>query len=98
MIEVNVRKGNITVNGHARNAPLGRDIVCAAVSILAQNLIKSIKDLTDDKIKYEISPGWVDIKLGDLSEKSNILIDSFFIGICAIANEYPEYVRIVSIN
>lgn len=96
MIEVNVHKGNITVNGHARGAPYGKDIICASVSVLAQNLIKSIKDLTEDKIEYEISPGWVDIKFGDLSEKSSILIDSFFIGICAIANEYPEHVRVVS--
>ena len=38
--------------------------MCAGVTALAQTLIKSIEDLTDDKIEYEISPGRVDIKYG----------------------------------
>ena len=95
LIEASVRRDGITVKGHANYAVSGSDIVCAGVTALAQTLIKSIKDLTDDKIEYEISPGRVDIKYGNLSEKSKTLVDSFFIGICMIAEEFPEYVRIV---
>lgn len=95
LIEVTVRKDEIKTSGHANYAVSGSDIVCAGVTALAQTLIKSIKDLTDDKIEYEISPGRVDIKYGDLSEKSRTLVDSFFIGICMIADEFPEYVRIM---
>ena len=68
LIEASVRRGGITVKGHANYAVSGSDIVCAGVTALAQTLIKSIKDLTDDKIEYEISPGRVDIKYGNLSE------------------------------
>lgn len=95
LIEASVRRGGITVKGHANYAVSGSDIVCAGVTALAQTLIKSIKDLTDDKIEYEISPGRVDIKYGNLSEKSKTLVDSFFIGICMIAEEFPEYLRIM---
>ena len=95
MIEVSVHEGEIKVSGHADYAVFGSDIVCAGVTALAQTLIKSIEDLTDDKIEYEISPGKVDIKYGNLSEKSKTLVDSFFIGICMIAEEFPEYVRIM---
>ena len=95
LIEASVRRDGITVKGHANYAVSGSDIVCAGVTALAQTLIKSIKDLTDDKIEYEISPGRVDIKYGNLSEKSRALVDSFFIGICMIADEFPEYVRIM---
>lgn len=95
LIEASVRRGGITVKGHANYAVSGSDIVCAGVTVLAQTLIKSIKDLTDDKIEYEISSGRVDIKYGNLSEKSKTLVDSFFIGICMIAEEFPEYVRIM---
>lgn len=69
--------------------------MCAGVTALAQTLIKSIEDLTDDKIEYEISPGRVDIKYGNLSEKSKTLVDSFFIGICMIVDEFPDHVKIV---
>lgn len=94
MIAVSVRQDGITVTGHAGYAQPGHDIVCAAVSILTQNLIKSIEDLTDEKIEYSISPGKADIRYGNLSEKSKTLVDSFFIGICMIADEFPDHVRI----
>ena len=90
MIEVTVRKDEIKISGHANYAVSGSDIVCAGVTALAQTLIKSIEDLTDDKIEYEISPGRVDIKHRDLSEKSRTLVDSFFIGVCTIADEFPD--------
>ena len=93
MIEVSVRKDEIKISGHANYAVHGSDIVCAGVTALMQTLIKSIEDLTEDKMEYEISPGRVDIKYGDLSEKSKTLVDSFFIGICMIAEEFPESVR-----
>lgn len=95
MIEASVRKDRITVAGHAEYAPSGKDIVCAAVTALAHTLIKSIEDLAEDKITYSISPGKVDIEYGNLSEKSRTLVDSFFIGICMVADEYPDYVQII---
>ena len=94
MIVISVRKDGLTVSGHAGYAPAGQDIVCAGVSALTQTLIRSVEDLTSDKIKYKISPGGVDIEYGNLSEKSRTLVDSFFIGILLIADEYPDNVRI----
>ena len=69
MIEVSVRKNEIKVSGHAMYAPHGQDIVCAGVSSLVRTLIRSIEDLTRDEIEYKVSPGWVDIQYGNLSEK-----------------------------
>lgn len=94
MIAVSVRKDKITVSGHAGYAAAGKDIVCAGVTALTMSLVKSINDLTDDKIEYEVSPGRVDIHCGNLSETGMFLVDSFFIGICLIAEEYPDYVRV----
>ena len=94
MIAVSVRKGRITVSGHAGFAEAGKDIVCAGVTALIQTLIKSVSDLTEDKIEYEISPGRADIHYGDPSEEGKLLVDSFFIGACLIADEFPEYVRV----
>ncbi|MDD3338440.1 MAG: ribosomal-processing cysteine protease Prp [Lachnospiraceae bacterium] len=95
MIEVSVRKDGITISGHSGYAPPGQDIVCAGVSTLAQTLISSIEDLTQDKITYSVSPGRADINYGNLSEKSQTLVDSFFVGICAIVNGWSDYVRVV---
>lgn len=95
MIVVSVRKDEIKVSGHANYAEEGKDVVCAGVTALTQTLVKSIEDLTEDKIEYDISPGRADIKYGNLSEKAKTLVDSFFIGICMIADEFPDNVRIV---
>lgn len=95
MIAVSVRKDKITVSGHAGYAAAGKDIVCAGVTALTMSLVKSLNDLTENNIDYEMSPGKVDVHYGDLSEAGKLLVDSFFIGICLIANEYPDNVRIV---
>lgn len=95
MIEVAVRKRSVKIEGHAGCGPPGKDIVCAGVSALTQGLVQSLEDLTEDKIEYDISPGRADIKYGNLSGKARTLVDSFFIGICMIADEFPENVRIV---
>ena len=94
MIAVSVRKDGIEISGHAGYAETGKDIVCAGVTALAQTLIGAIEALTRDEIEYERSSGRADIHCGDLSEEGKLLVDSFFIGICQIADEFPDYVRI----
>ena len=95
MIEVNVKPDGITVDGHAEYAEPGKDIFCAGVTALTQTLIGSIEELTTDNIEYDISPGKANIKFGNLSDVSQTLVDSFFIGVCMIADEFPDYVRVV---
>ena len=94
MIAVSVRKDGIEIHGHAGYAETGKDIVCAGVTALTQTLIRSMQGLAKDKIEYEVSSGRADIHYRNLSEEGKLLVDSFFIGICEIADEFPEYVRI----
>lgn len=94
MIEVKQNSGSISVKGHAHYAAPGNDIVCAAVSMLAQNLVASIVGLTVDEIQYEMQPGNIEIKYRNLSEAAQLLVDSFFVGIELIAGAYPAYVRV----
>ena len=95
MIVVNVSTTGITVDGHAGYAEIGKDIICAAVSVLAQGLVHSLEALTDDKISYHIANGHVDINYKDLSERGRLLVDSFFIAVSDIQNAYGnQYVQI----
>lgn len=80
--------------GHAGYAPHGEDIVCAGVSALVQTLVSSLDSLTDDEPNYTAMPGTFVLKTEDLSSKAKLLVDSFFIGVCGIADAYPNYVRI----
>lgn len=95
MIVVDVRKDGITVSGHAGYAEAGNDIVCAGATALVQGLIRSIEGLTNDQIQYDITPGRADIHYGNLSEEGKLLVDSFFLGICLIVDEFPEHIKFV---
>ena len=94
MIAVSVRKDGIEINGHAGYAETGKDIVCAGVTALTQTFIRSVQGLIRDEIEYEVSSGRADIHYRNLSEEGKLLVDSFFIGICQIADEFPDYVRV----
>lgn len=94
MIKVSKTSNSIALLGHANYAPMGQDIVCAAISVLIQNLIQSIETLTNDTIKYDMKPGEVHINYENLSDHAQILIDSFFMGVVSIAETYPENVQI----
>lgn len=95
MICIEITPRQLSVDGHAGSGKHGTDIVCAAVSVLVQNLIGSLKALTGDEIGVQMEPGHANIKYGDLSERGRLLIDSFFLGACSVADSYPEHVKII---
>ena len=94
MIDIIITDYGIHARGHAEAGPKGQDIVCAAISALTQNLIYSLERLAEDKIKYVIEPGWVDINYWDLSDKGRLLIESFFVGVKEIAADHPDHVKL----
>ncbi|MBS4900431.1 MAG: ribosomal-processing cysteine protease Prp [Clostridiales bacterium] len=94
MIKIYNSATGITIRGHAGYAPQGQDIVCAAVSALAYNLIASIKELTTDRIEYTTTSGDFFISHRTLSDKANLLVRSFFVGVKNIADSYPGTIEI----
>lgn len=97
MIVIKVTQNGLTVDGHAGYAKAGNDIICAAVSVLAQGLIHSLDALTEDEISYNIRDGHIDINYRDLSKRGMLLVDSFFIAVSDIQRTYGRnYVQITA--
>lgn len=88
MIEVCVTDHKISMKGHAGKSQNGQDIVCAAVSALTCNLINSLQELTDDRIRADTGSGRTVIEWRELSESGRLLVDSWFLGISAINQQY----------
>ena len=89
MIEIRIRDKNIYMLGHAcRKSADGIDRACAAVSALTCNLINSLKDLTEDRIRAETGSGRTVIEWEQLSDKGKLLIDSWVLGLTDINREY----------
>lgn len=94
MIMIKRSPGRIDIRGHAMYDKPGKDIVCAAVSMLTYTLIDSLEQLTKDKIEYNMEDGNVWIKYKELSREAELLIDSFFIGLRLLEDSYSRFVRV----
>lgn len=94
------------VKGHAGYAPSGSDIICSAVSALAHTAIGSFLDLTEYRIKYEISEaeGYMKCEIIDIDNSNRddritaeVLMKSFEIGCRQIINSYgKKYLKVVN--
>lgn len=89
MITIKITSHSIRMSGHAgMNSNGGVDRVSAAVSALTCNLINSLRDLASDRICAETVSGMEVIEWSDLSDAGKLLVDSWFLGMADIADEY----------
>ncbi len=95
MIEISMGGGRVNVRGHSGYAPPGQDIVCAAVSTLLQTLIFTIEQKEPGAVRYRLAPGDSEVQITHPSELTKTLADAFFVGVTAVADAYPEHVRII---
>lgn len=103
MIDVCIRKygehyTEVYVEGHAGYANRGKDIVCAGVSALTYNLINSMNSFTNDHVAYDELKDAILIRFKNLSKEGILLVDSFFLGILSIHEQYPDYVKVNAQN
>ena len=94
MIVIEKGPNCITVTGHAQYAEMGKDIVCAGVSVLVQTLVQALEDLTDAKFNYEMAAGHAEINFELLPSRARLLVKAFFVGIEMLASEYPYHVKL----
>jgi len=93
-----------SVEGHANFDEYGKDIVCAAVSALAQTTLLSlikVCGLREENIKYLIddSKGFLSVELpidieDSILNNTQIVLETFQLGIESIIESYPEYVKL----
>lgn len=88
------------MKGHAGAEEKGRDLVCAALSVLSQNTWMSIEKLAglmrdedytlivDEKIPlYQLT-------VKNINEKAQVLLNSFALGAKVMQNSHPKYVKL----
>ena len=103
MVEVRVFRDSqkviygFQISGHASFAKRGKDIVCAAISAIAENTINSIETFTSDPVEIEAvneKEGFLHFRLGAVSKESGLLMDSFLLGMKQIAESYERNVKL----
>ena len=105
MIRVSVFKNSadeivsFELKGHAGYKDAGKDIICAATSILVINTINSVEQFTDDRFTTENDEktGFIRFSFsGEPSRDSQILVRSMVSGLLSIEQEYgSKYIKIL---
>ena len=96
MIKVLIQTHNqeyqaVFCEGHAMYADHGKDIVCAAVSVLLTNTANSIEQFSTSFAGAEAEDGTFSLVLkSPVDEKAALLIDSMILGLNSIQSEYGK--------
>lgn len=103
MVKVRVVKDSnnhplsVEIKGHALFAPSGSDIVCAAVSILAQTVLFALEDLLGLKPPVTVKEGYLLITSPAEIEKEKeeryyLLLETMLLGLRETAKAYPRHI------
>ena len=87
------------ITGHAYSDEPGKDLVCAAVSTLAQtlvNAVESIGGISEKSMNLKMEHGLLEMRLNktDLNDVVDIIFKTFRVGIEGIESTYPKYVKL----
>jgi len=104
MINVQINKEankivSFSVKGHADADVLGKDVVCASISILSQTAVLALYEVAGIDIIYEMDDGWLYCELPPnldtkRQEKANVILDSMLVGMKATEEMYSDYIEI----
>tara|TARA_Y100001972_G_scaffold107051_1_gene135887 strand:+ start:46 stop:366 length:321 start_codon:yes stop_codon:yes gene_type:complete len=90
------RIAGIALSGHAELAAAGSDILCAAVSVLADNLGASLTTLLGMPAQIDSAKGLYRLQIAetDHSDAAELLFQSALLGFRTLAEQYPERIEL----
>lgn len=100
-VTINVKRHVLIIKGHAGAAEPGRDLVCCAVSTLAETLSRYLEVRMEEgaleMLMDKVEPGNVQIIAWPESTNEKQIMALFEMireGYRAIAEEYPQYIKL----
>ena len=95
MTTVEIKKDQLLVTGHTGYADKGKDIICAAVSVLTESLGQALLDMGAEGIRIKLTDGEARIRFVP-SEKTEGAMAVVSAGFRMLAASYPHYVEIAN--
>ena len=91
------------VEGHTGYDEIGKDIVCAAVSVVATHTLNGLTDIVEIPVGYEINDAYFEcIVPDDISEEerkqADILLETMYITYKDLEEQYKEYITIIDME
>ena len=82
--------------GHAGFAQAGRDIVCAAVSILTTTCVNALESVAKVTPKVQVEDGKMLVSLPDSAgHDAQVILRAMRQGLRDLAEEYPRYFQLI---
>lgn len=87
------------IDGHAEYAEHGQDIICSAVSVLAQSIANGISEVIKIKSIIEVEDGLLSLSLRRNSieeiKQCQVLLETLMINIRDLENTYSDFIKVV---
>ncbi len=93
-IEIDERAHRVVAQGHALFDIKGRDIVCAAVSVVLQGWVVGTQLLCKQDVQVEKQKDRWEAVLNSLDEQSLLLWKNMILMLDILARQYPENIRL----
>lgn len=95
-VDAGERIVGLEARGHARFAPHGEDIVCAAVSALLQALVLGLEQVVGIDTGWSRDDGQLAFRLpqGFDDPGARVLMQTICLSLRQIGQQYPEFVRV----
>jgi uncharacterized protein YsxB (DUF464 family) len=85
---------SVDISGHG-GGKSGSDIVCAAVSAIAETALAGLLHHRPDGISWKMEKGHINIRVHDAEDNSvSVIMTTMMIGLTQTAKEYPGRVRL----
>ena len=84
------------ISGHAGYSEEGSDIVCAAVSALAQTALLGLMEYLPRDVQYDMDDGLMRVMITKPCDASQHILHTLELGLKEIARQYDEYVTLHS--
>lgn len=95
-ITENEKSFEVEIEGHANAEENGKDIVCAAISILGLSLVYEVEEMMnrgDAEGAFKVEKGLLTVECDVVEDMS--FFEMFKLGIQEIADNYSDFVKII---
>ena len=109
MININIFRDNndsivgYEIEGHANYDEHGRDILCAAVSVLSQTTLIALNKVCgvdEESLSFSVENdrGYLKVSISkelekEIRYKADIVLETMIVGIEDLSEQYPEYIK-----
>lgn len=87
------------IEGHAGFEEYGKDIVCSAVSAIAQTTLIGMQEVLKIEPEYSLHDGFLDVSLEKLSKAKikscQVLMETMYYGLVSMEQSYGKYIKVL---